>query len=95
VPKSDRYAFLFLSGGYYGGFISITAEDYSITVQSSTETLMTTATYTLQSNQIALSTLTSSSSEPPPSADYYAALILIVILAVTLGYIMLRVKRRR
>jgi hypothetical protein len=96
VPKSNRYAFLFLSGVFYGGFISITAQDYSITVQSSTETSMTTATYTLQSNQIALSTLTSSSSEPPPSADYYyAALILIVILAVALGFIMLRVKRLR
>jgi len=95
VPESGVYAFLFLSREFYGGSINITAQDYSTTTQSSTEILTTTKTYTLQSYQIALSTLTSMSSQPSTTEYYYAAIILIVILAFTVGFILLRTKRPR
>jgi len=95
VPKSGVYAFLFLSREFYGGSIQITAQDYSTTLQTSTETLTTTTTYTLQSSQITLSTITSVSPQPPSTEYYSAALILIVILAFTVAFIILRMKRLR
>jgi hypothetical protein len=52
VPKSGVYVFLFASREFYGGSIYITAQDYSTTLQSSTETFTATTSYTLQSNQI-------------------------------------------
>ncbi len=54
---------------------------------------MTTATYTLQSNQIALSTLTSLTSESASTDRYNQALILVVILAFALVFIMFGLKR--
>jgi hypothetical protein len=95
VPKSDVYAFLFLSRGFYGGSIRITAQDYSITLQSSTETSMTTTTYTLQSSQIAFSTLPTLSSQPASTEYYYASFILILIVAFTLAFIIFRMKHHR
>lgn len=95
VPKSEVYAFLFLSSEFYGGSIYITAQDYSTTLQNSTETFTATTTYTLQSNQIALTTLTSSNSQPS-TTEYYEPLVLIVIFAVAaVGFIILRMKRLR
>jgi len=96
VPESGVYALLFLSNAFYGGSIHLTAQDYSTTVQSSMETSTTTTIYTLQSNQIMLSTLTSMSSQPATPEYYYLApIILIVILAITVSFIILRMKRTR
>jgi len=97
VPKSAVYVFLFASTQFYGGSIYMTARDYSATPESSTETLTTTATYMLQSSQIALSTLTSVSSQQQPSTEnyYYIAIFLIVILIVAGGFLTLKMKRPR
>jgi hypothetical protein len=95
VPKSDAYAFLFLSREFYGSSIHITAQDYSTTLQSSMETFTNATTYTVQSNQIVLSTLTRLSLQPSSMEYYYASFILIVIVALILSFIILRMKRLR
>jgi hypothetical protein len=95
VPKSDLYVFLFLSSGFYGGSIRMTAQDYETTVQTATETFTTTTTYMLQSNQISLSTLTSVSSQQSPTGYVSAALALIVLLVLILIFIIFRMKRSR
>jgi hypothetical protein len=95
VPTSGVYAFLFLSREFYGGSIHMTAQDYKTTLQSSTETFTTNTTYTLQSNQIALSTLTSVSSQQSPTGYFFAVLIFIVLLGFILIFIIFRMKRLR
>ena len=97
VPESGIYLFLFLSRGYYGGLIYLTAQDYSTTVQTSIELFPTTATYTFQSNQLMPTTLSSVSPQPSPSsAGYYdAAAVLVVIAALAAILFILRKKLHR
>jgi hypothetical protein len=95
VPASGVYAFLFLSGPFYGGTIRITADDYSSNILSSTETSTAAATYTLQSSQIAISTLTTTSPQPSSTQYYYAAIILIIIVALIVAVLLLRTKHPR
>jgi hypothetical protein len=93
VPESGVYAFMFFSREFYGGSIHLSVQDYNVVSQSLTESFTTSATYTGQSNQIALSTLTSMNTQPS-IADYYPALTVIIILALVVGFVALTIRRR-
>jgi len=96
VPESGLYVFLFASREFYGGYVHLTTQDLSTTLQSSTETFTATSNFTYPSYEIVLSTLASVSSQQSSSAGYdYGALIVVVILVVALGLVFMRMKRRR
>jgi hypothetical protein len=87
---------MFLSREFYGGSILLAAQDYNVINLSSTETFTTSATYTSQSVQIAVASITTTNFQPsqPSTADYYPALALVAILVFVVGFIALRMKRR-
>jgi hypothetical protein len=97
VPGSGVYALLFLSTTFYGGPIYFTAQAYSATIQNSTQTYMTTTTYTLESSQIALSTISTQNVTPqsPPSTGSLVPFIVIVMTGLVICLAILIRKRKK
>jgi hypothetical protein len=100
VPVSGVYALLFLSTTFYGGSVYFTAQAYSTTVESSTQTYMTTTVHTLESSQITFSTMspqnvTTMSSQSPSISNLVPFILIVVIgLVVCLSLLMLQRKIR-
>jgi len=94
VPQNGEYAFLFLAAPPYYGTITLSAKDYSTTVQSSTVTYTSTGAYTLQSTQLIVSTQPNIT--PPSSTSNYplALIALIIIIGLLITLITLRKKRQ-
>jgi len=88
VPESGRYVFLFLSGPFYGGHIHFTAQAYSTVESTSLSTFMITSIYTLQSNEILLSTQTATSipNSTPTNHLFTVAILIIAILILAVSF---------
>ena len=98
VPQNGEYALLFVSPTwYYYDSISIYANVYSTTVQSSSVTITATQSYTLQSSQLIFLTQSSVTQQQPASTStnyYYAAVLIVIMIALCIGFIIVRMKRR-
>jgi hypothetical protein len=97
VPVSGVYALLFVSTTFYGGPIYFTAQAYSTTIQNSTQTYTTTTTSTLESSQIALSTISTQNvtSQSPPSTGSLVPFIAIVMIGLVICVAILMRKRKK
>jgi len=95
VPASGVYALMFLSTTFYGGSIDFTAQAYSNTIQSSTQTYTTTTTYTLQSSQITVSTMFPQNvTSRSQSISNLVPFIVIVMIGLVI-YLLIRIRKRK
>ena len=97
VPQNGEYALLFISPTwYYYDSISIYAKGYNTMVQNSMTTYTATQSYTVQSSQLISITQSSLTQQPTVTSTnyYYAAVLIAIMIAVCIGFIIFRMKRR-
>ncbi|MGA2784654.1 MAG: hypothetical protein ABSF09_08165 [Candidatus Bathyarchaeia archaeon] len=98
VPQNGEYALLFISPTwYYYDSISIYAKVYSTMVQSSMVSYTATKSYTVQSSQLIFLTQSSVTQQQPTVTStnyYYAAALIAIMIALCIGFIIIRMKRR-
>ena len=96
VPQSGEYALLFFSRdpyfyyNFYREYLYFEAKVYSSTVQTSSVSYTSTRTYTIQSNQIIVSTIPNTA--PPDYTGTYYLVVLIAVIVVVLTVIIVRLR---